>query len=280
MAEDKSLFKRLDDIAAGQAEILSEVVGVKTQVGSTDNRIAELEAEVRRLKNQPQQNTQAVQPQPPRELSEREILHQFLKPAKKSWRWFGNKAEFNKWRKLAIISLVLLLSLGVISTIVSSICFQIYSTFTLFENIWLIFGIFYLVYAVRTQQTYEVNSLAANSSYKYRRDDLGMMFPGKEKFVFRLFRWLAVIAVICNVVCIWTMGHDLKALATILEVLFLGAILFAFFMNLNLYAQYSIIYVEGHNLTTKERVVLVLPPGAKDLMLEEDFKKKMPFFYE
>ena len=67
---------------------------------------------------------------------------------------------------------------------------------------------------------------------------------------------------------------------TFMEILFLAAIIFSFFMNFNLYAQYAIIYVEGHNLTTKEEVTIVLPPGAKEFMLEEDFKKKMPFFYE
>ena len=76
------------------------------------------------------------------------------------------------------------------------------------------------------------------------------------------------------------MGKDFKVGATIMELLFLGAIIFAFFMNMNLFAQYSIIWVEGHNLTTKEKVVLVLPPGAKGLMPEEEFKKKMPFFYK
>ena len=61
-----------------------------------------------------------------------------------------------------------------------------------------------------------------------------------------------------------------------MEVLFLAAIIFAFFMNLNLFARHSIIWVEGHKLTTKEKVVLVLLPGAKQLMPEEEFKKKMP----
>ena len=117
--------------------------------------------------------------------------------------------------------------------------------------------------------------------YKYEKDNLGMTFARKEKVVFRIFKWLAIISVVCNIICIWAgMGKSNQVLATVMEVLFLGAIVFAYFMNLNLFAQYSIIYVEGHNLTTKERVVLVLPPGAKSLMPEEEFKKKMPFFYE
>jgi len=156
-----------------------------------------------------------------------------------------------------------------------------YSTFTFFENVWMVFGIIYLVYACKAQLIYEVNALASNSSYKYETDKLGMKFPRKEKIIFRIFKWLAIISAPCNIICIWAgLGKSNQILATVMEIAFLGAIIFAFFMNLNLYAQYSIIWVEGHNLTTKEKVVLVLPPGAKQLMPEEEFKKKMPFFYE
>lgn len=156
-----------------------------------------------------------------------------------------------------------------------------YSTFTFFENAWMICGIIYLVYATKTQLTYEVNALASSSPTKYERDNLGMMFPRKEKLVFRIFKWLAIISTVCNIICVWAgMGKGNQVATTVMEVLLLGAIIFAYFMNLNLYAQYSIIWVEGHNLTTKEIVVLVLPPGAKQLMPEEEFKKKMPFFYQ
>ena len=279
MAEDRNLFGMLDDISAGQAEILNEITGVKTHVSDTDSRIAELEQEIQKLKDKP-----VVQPRPvvnAPQRSEKEILQTFLKQAKKSWMWFGNNAEFRKWKMLAIISLLILLIVGLATTIVSSICFKLYSTFTLFENAWMIFGIIYLVYAAKAQRIYEVNALAANSSTKYEKDNLGMTFARKEKVVFRIFKWLAIISVVCNIIAIWAgMGKSNQVLATVMEVLFLGAIVFAYFMNLNLFAQYSIIYVEGHNLTTKERVVLVLPPGAKGLMPEEEFKKKMPFFYE
>ena len=279
MAEDRNLFGMLDDISAGQAEILSEITGVKTHVSDTDSKIAELEQEIQKLKSKPVAEPRPVVNAPQR--SEKEILQTFLKQAKKSWMWFGNSAEFKKWKMLAIISLLILLIVGLATTIVSSICFKLYSTFTLFENAWMIFGIIYLVYAAKTQRIYEVNALAANSSTKYEKDNLGMMFARKEKVVFRIFKWLAIISVVCNIIAIWAgMGKTNQVFATIMEVLFLGAIIFAYFMNLNLFAQYSIIYVEGHNLTTKERVVLVLPPGAKSLMPEEEFKKKMPFFYE
>ena len=279
MADERNLLGMIDEISANQAEILGEITGVKTHVSDTDVKIAALEQEISKLKNQP-----TVQPRPVNAVpqkSDQEILQTFLKQSKKSWRWFGTKGEFNKWKTLAIISILILLIVGLVTSIVSTVCFKMYSTFTFFENVWMIFGIIYLVYASKAQLTYEVNALAANSSTKYDTDKLGMKFPIKEKAVFRVFRWLALISVICNIICIWTkMGRSNQIFATIMELLFLLAMIFAFFMRLNLFAQYSIIWVEGHNLVTKEKVVLVLPPGAKQLMPEEEFRKKMPFFYE
>ena len=279
MVDERNLFGMIDEISTNQAEILGEITGVKTHVSDTDVKIAALEQEISKLKNQP-----TVQPRPVDvvpQKSDQEILQTFLKQSKKSWRWFGTKGEFTKWKTLAIISLLILLIVGLATSIVSTVCFKMYSTFTFFENVWMIFGIIYLVYASKAQLTYEVNTLAANSSTKYDTDKLGMKFPRKEKAVFRIFKWLAIISVPCNIICVWAgMGKGNQVFATIMEVLFLAAIIFAFFMNLNLFAQYSIVWVEGHNLTTKEKVVLVLPPGAKQLMPEEEFKKKMPFLYE
>ena len=281
MSDERNLFGMLDDISANQAELLNEITGVKTQVSDSDDRITELEKEIQNLKRQSAQPKtvvpNATQPKP----TQNDILQTFLKQSKKSWRWFGTRLEFSKWKTLAIISLLMLLIVGLATSIVSTICFKMYSTFTFFENVWMVFGIIYLVYARKAQLTYEVNALASNSSYKYETDKLGMKFPRKEKIIFRIFKWLAIISVPCNIICIWAgLGKNTQILATVMEIAFLGAIIFAFFMNLNLYAQYSIIWVEGHNLTTKEKVVLVLPTGAKQLMPEEEFKKKMPFFYE
>ena len=268
MPEEKTVFGMLDDISASQSTILNEISGVK-------NKVVELEEQLKSKANQVQQN-QTPKPQ----LNNKEILQIFLKKAKKSWRWFGTRSEFSKAKTLSILSLVLLLVIGLIATIITSISCDIYTTFTFFENAWMVFGIIYLVFASKSRLTYEANALASNSSTKYETDHLGMKFPRKEKVVFRIFRWLAIISVIANIIFIWTRKSDFSVFATIMEVLFLGAIVFAFFMNLNLFAQYSIIWVEGHNLTTNEKVVLVLPPGAKQLMPEEEFKKKMPFFYE
>ena len=115
MTEDRNLFGMLDDISAGQAEILSEITGVKTHVSDTDSKIAELEQEIQKLKNNPVAEPSPLLNAPQR--SEKEILQMFLKQAKKSWMWFGNSAEFKKWKLLAIISLLILLTKEISSTL-------------------------------------------------------------------------------------------------------------------------------------------------------------------
>lgn len=267
MSDERNLFGMLDEISANQAELLNEITGVKKEIKGLKSQTVQPKTAA----------PNATQPKP----TQNDIFQTFLRQSKKSWRWFGTRSEFSKCKTLAIISLLILIIVGLVTSIISTICFKMYSTFTFFENVWMVFGIIYLVYARRAQLTYEVNALASNSSYKYETDKLGMKFPGKEKIVFRIFKWLAIISVLCNIICIWNgLGKVTQILATVMELAFLGAIIFAFFMNLNLYAQYSIIWVEGRNLTTKEKVVLVLPPGAEQLMPEEEFKKKMPFFYK
>ena len=279
MAKEKNLFGMLDEISETQTEILNEVTGVKTHVSNTDEKITALEQEVSKLKNKtnaPADPIRIVRPK-----SDREIFQDFIKQSKKSWRWFGTRKEFNKWKTLATMSMWILLLVGLVASIVSTICFQIYSTFTLFENIWMIFGIIYLVYDSKTRFIYEVNELASNSPRKYMTDKTGMKFPEGERGPFRVFKWLAIISVLCNIICIWAnLGNTNKAFATIMEVLLLGAIISAHFMNANLYAQYAIIWIEGRNLETNKKVVLVLLPGSREFITKEEFIEKMGPYFE
>ena len=262
MADERSLFERLDSIE---------------ETNKANNRILE---QLLGALNKEQAQFTTQQDQAPR-MSEKDILLKFLREAKKSLRWFGTKYEFKKSKYLAIIANIALIAIGIVASIISTISFRMYSTFTLFENIWIIFGIVTLSFLFHNQLTNEVNDLARHSPSKYQRDEVGMLYPTNTKLPFRIFKWLSIISVACNIICIWAgMSKDTKILATIMEVLYFGAMVFALITTSNFYLMYSIPWVEGHSLTTKQRVVLVLPPGEKQLMTEEDFRTKFPIFYE
>lgn len=262
MADERTLFERLDAIEATEKannELLSQFLNTRNQQQDP----------ILNKQNQIQQQND------PR------IIKTFLKQSKKCIRWFGDKKQFNNAKMVAIIANLVLIAAGIVVSIVSTICFKLYSTFTFFEDIWAIFGIVLLTHLFSNKFINEVNDLARHSPSKYQRDEVGMLYPTKTKTSFRIFKWLAIVSVICNVVCIWTeLGKSTKIFATVMEVIYLGAIIFALIATSNFYLLYSIPWIEGCNLTTGEKVVLVLPPGSKTLMLEEDFKKEMPFFYE
>ena len=261
MADDRSLFERLDSIeATGQAnnKMLAELLGALQKPASLESQQSQT-----------------------KEQNNREILIKFLRQAKKSFRWFGTKSEFFKSKNLVFFANALLIIVGIATSIVSTICFQMYSTFTLFENIWIIFSIVTMSYLFHNRLTNEVNDLSKHSPLKYQKDNVGMLFPTKTKLVFRIFKWLAIISVVCNFICIWTeLGKSLKVFAAIMELLFLGTIIFAMITTPTFYLMYSIPWVEGHNLTTNEKVVLVLLPGGKELMTEEDCRKRFPHLFE
>ncbi len=86
------------------------------------------------------------------------VLKRFISKAKKEYCWLGSEADFQKEKKTALILLAALIGTIVLSTIFTSIAFGLYSTFTLFENIWLIMMCvmaFYLVKAKRFYDCYE-----------------------------------------------------------------------------------------------------------------------------
>ena len=270
--------KELDSVSQKVEEFVSLT---NTRIEEHDVRLAKLEVwsqEFNRRKMEPQAvlTKKASTNQP----NDKEVMHWFFRNSKKSWRWMGNKQEFNKTRSLAIFSHVLLLLIGLIASIVTSVSVKIYTTFTFFENIWMILGIFLLIYALKSRIKYESGELAKNNNYKYKQDQFGLWNPGKEKIIYRIFRWITLISIFGNIIYIWVEKSSISWLATIIEVLFLGAAVFSFFMNVSLFAQYSIIYIEGKNMKGTEYVTLVWDPFVKKLMTEEEYKQKIPYIFD
>ena len=273
--------KELDNVSQKVDEFVSST---NARMDEHDIKIAQLEAlsiEFRRRQMQPQQPVkQSAQNNAiNRPMTEEEAWQWFLKTSKKSWRWLGNLKEFDKSRHLSTFSQILLIVIGFLATIFTSISGKLYTTFTFFENIWLVFAVIMIVHASKAQLKYNSHDLARNNSCKYKQDQYGVWNPGKEKTVFKVFRILGIISVICNIIFIWMKVSNISLLAMILEILFLGAIIFSSIMNLNLFSGYSLIYLEGKNVPGTEYIVLVWDPVVKEFFTEEEYKKRVPFLF-
>lgn len=276
MPMEKSLFERLDDISASQSDLLNAIAGVGNKVDNTDVRIANLERQIQNLQRKPTQlqPNQQVQPNEP-------PVKTFARHAKKSWRWLGNPREFNRAKVAAILASLSMIVLGIASTIITGISCNMYSPFSGVENVWLVFAIIYFVFACKSPINYEVNAFLSGTPLRGERDDIGMIFPnGGEKKVFRVFRWITLAMIACNIVWIWIYQSNISWLATIFELLFAASIIAAFFINIFLYAQYSICWLEGNNLVTGQKVTLIKMPGFKNFALEKDVREKIPQLFE
>jgi len=118
--------------------------------------------------------------------SKNDIYLQTLINSRKSYRWYGSINKFNAIKQLLVLVSFIAIFFNIISTISTSLSFNIYSTFSLFENIYIIFIMFNLKNILKTKYIYESKELVNNSSFIYNKNNIGMDFLVKDILI--LFR--------------------------------------------------------------------------------------------
>lgn len=167
----QNVFDRLDSIEASQSVTQAQ-----------NEQILDL---LNKLSSQSVKQNAGVRPQP--QISNQELLREFVKKSKKEHVWFGPINEFNKSKAIVNVLCVALIIVGVLSTIFTSIAFKMYSTFTLFENIWLIFACIMFSHSVNARKKMLDSDLRDHSNTVFVQDADGTWRDtNKEK---KRFRW-------------------------------------------------------------------------------------------
>ncbi len=209
--------------------------------------------------------------------NEQELLQRFLKTSCKEYHWIGSEKEWTTIKKVLWIAHLVLLGCGILSTIVVSAAVKIYSTFTFLENLWLIASLVLLYNVLTSKGIMPDYVLAKKSPTVYFPNSIGLFSDTyKKKKPYVVFRVLAYIGVICNLIYIWTSCKNsaLATISTIFEVLFLGLTLFIRFFSCKLYDGYIFIYFKGFNEFTHQRVILVYDPLHKKYYDVEEFESR------
>ncbi|GEM_PF-4233627 len=197
--------------------------------------------------------------------------------SKKYYRWLGSLIKFNIIKNVIITISILLIAFGIISTISTSFSFNIYSTFTLFENIYLVFIILNIKNILKAKYIYETKDLATNSSFIYNKNKIGMYFLIKEKSLYKIFRWISIISIICNVIALWSeLGKNQLVLSTILELIFLLLILVYNFLINYFFKNYKIRWFEYINHTNNKVVIFISLENSNKILSLEEFIKEYP----
>lgn len=206
-------------------------------------------------------------------------LRNFISNAKKEYCWLGSEEDFQKEKKSTLILLAVLMGAIVLSTIFTSIAFGLYSTFTLFENIWLIMMGFMSFYLVKAKRFYDCYEFSLTSCFKFEPDADGVLRRGAPNKKYKVFLVLTCISAICNIIGFWSENNGgMVYTATLFELAVIGLSIFVFnFKALDFFYGYSNLRFTGANETTGQKVVLIYEPIMNKLYTEEDYLKQFPW---
>ena len=204
-------------------------------------------------------------------------LKNFINRSVHEYMWLGTKEDFDKDKKLALILILSSIVSMIICTIVASISFGIYSTFTLFENIWLVLMLCVLKYTYKTKKNYSTLDYSINSFERFETDADGVLRHTVYKKKYRWFLVLACIAFLLNTIFAWMDNHSVPLLVTILELGTLALNIFTVYKVTDFFAGYGPLRFTGMNEAGTAKVVLIFDTMMNKLYTEEEYLKTFPF---
>lgn len=247
MSENKTVFERLDEIDAKLDKAIS---------GNSQRETIQL----------PRENPQAT-------------LKRFISRAKKEYMWLGSREDFEKEKRTTFLFVWVLIGVGLLATIFTSIAFKLYSTFTLFENIWLIMMLCTVKYIHKSQYYHECFEFSENSFFHFELDADGVLRCGHLKKRYKWFSVITCICAVCNIIVVWMEANIMLALlATIFE-LALGvlSIYVFYFKALDYFSGYCQLRFTGRNDSNTQTIFIIYDPILNKLYTEEEYKKQFPF---
>lgn len=266
MAEFKNVYEGIDEILARQnqaeersrqehEEIIDAIKKANAPVAQAD--------QVKRAVNQRNQSWS---------------LKNFINRSVHEYMWIGTKEDFDKEKKRALFLIWSSIVSMIICTIVASISFGIYSTYTLFENIWLLLMLYVLKYTSKTKKNYSTLDYSFNSFERFETDADGILRNTVYKKKYRWFLVLACIAFVLNAFSAWIVDESsFPLLVTILELGSLTLNIFTVYKVTDFFAGYGPIRFTGTNEAGTGKVVLIFDTIANKLYAEEDYLKIFSF---
>lgn len=265
MDDNRSVYERLNSIESNQstAQVQNE----------------EILKLLKSLNKEPEVNANIVS-QSYRQISKQQLLKNFIKSSKKEYLWHGKKEEFTKCKTIVSLLYFDLIIIGIISTIITSVTFKMYSTFSLFENIWLIFSFIMFLYAVKTKIVISDFSLKKYSNIIFIRDAYGILEKTNKKKI-RFFEIITCIAVIGNIILIWIQGDgEIAISAIIFELFFLCLIIVSFYSYNKLFSMYDcFVLITGKNTLNTKIVKFIFDIKENKFAPYEEYKEKLKDYF-
>lgn len=273
MNDERNVIERLDDIEKAIQE-LSNKSG--EEHFATTSHITQSQMSGNSLNPYIPQQTISNRPYTPTQENPQAILKNFIKNSVQRYHWLGASGDFYKEQGIAKILFFISIAVMIVTTIVSTVAFGIYSTFTFFENIWLIFTIIILKNIYKAQWKYPTEDFQRNSACSFINDN-GMLRVNTYKKRYRIFFVLAIISVICNLICCWMWAKGAIAVfSTIFEITSGIMIAVSMFKATSFFAGYSHLSFTGKNQIGQE-ISIFYDPIINKFYSKEEYEKMFSF---
>ena len=267
----KNVFDQLEDITKQ-----NQYTQQQNQFTQAQN--AEIIKLLKEIKEQGARDEEYEEDDEPRtDLSDKELLNAMIKESKKQYMFFGRKEDLEKRKHLIITLCIILVVVGIMATIFTTLAFKLYSTLSLFENIWMILAIVMTVNMTKLSPVISDIEMKDISYLAYIMDkDRTWVNSYEELKRYKVFRIISYISVLGNLIVVWVNGASgFAAAATIFELAFAGATALMLVGRSRLQFKYgNIVVFDCTNPYTNERFKLVGDYMDRKLYTYEDYMSK------
>jgi len=209
-----------------------------------------------------------------------QMIKEFVKKSKKEYLWFGPPKEFSKSKVIVCIACCLSFLIGIISTILTCKAAQYYTTFSFFENIYLVFYIIIVVKVNNCTLRIKDEDLKMNCTDSSFKNADGLIVFDDEKGVYKIFKIIAIVCACLNICYVLFINPNPgKVVATIFELLFIITIIGVRHASVAFYCMYDTVIFTGMNFSNTKKVSIVKTKMEKNFVEYEAYMEKYGQFY-
>ncbi len=212
-------------------------------------------------------------------VNNRNLLKDFMIGAEKTYHYMGGAGSLEKDKKKGLIKLTVLLGLGLLGTLFSSISHGYYNPFAMCENLFMLCFLPLIFHIHRARVDYPAAEYSKHSAFPFALDANYVPAPGPRIALrYRLAKAVYIFGFVFNFVFLFV---DFQGFVSVLGILFEGAFFIGSFFVFSVYEDvfllYSAVYFKGYIPNKSAPVVLVLETTLGRFLTKEEYERTALF---
>lgn len=246
---------------------------IKESVNIT-KRLEKIEKQNQDILNSLNKNDNKVK----KKQEEDEEVNKFFYEAKKQYIWNGKLVELENLKQKLKTSSIVILLVGISITILEIIATKYYSTFSLFENIWMVFVFITLIKNNNMTKVISDKYLKSISSFMFELNEFYFYEITVEKNSYKVFKILSIISSVLSIlyyIFYYKESTIIAIIIILLEIIFIiNVFIFASAKNNIQYGYMTYVKIMGKKINSNEKVTLIYNNRFKKFYPKDEYYKK------